>query len=307
MHTFGGGCGIGGSLGADASSHSILDKIGQVEDNLDRLSDKGNTYTFTVDVGGSGGDGGGGGDVNLTYGGQIATAGDLADAIVLQSISGGGGQGGSSSASGSQVQANIAVGVGGKGGTSDNAGTITTYFNDSNLNSVNTNGYGSVGVLMQSIGGGGGQGGDGSDQAEGDITVGGSAGGTGGTGGGGGLIQSTPGNDSGWVNLTTQGDEAHGLVAQSIGGGGGIASTGTVDGVRSATVGGTGGAAGDGAFQTFTHAGFAAGSGAGGGFVIVRDRVGRSDGSVPHVVANRVADRGVLSGGSAVPVVQVVS
>ncbi len=253
LQSIGGGGGIGGSLGADASSHSILDRIADVENNIDRLTDEGNTYTLTVAVGGKGGSGGSGGDVDLTFGGWINTAGDWADGIVAQSISGGGGQGGSSTASGSKVQANIDVGVGGKGGTSDDAGDVTVFFDANHPNNITTNGYSAYGVLLQSIGGGGGQGGDGSDQAAGDLTVGGSAGGAGGSGGSGGAIQTPSGNDGSWLSLTTYGDESHGIVAQSIGGGGGAGGAGNSAAAKSPSshnvnisVGGSGGVSGDG-------------------------------------------------------------
>uniref|UniRef100_UPI0031D3348F autotransporter domain-containing protein n=1 Tax=Inquilinus sp. TaxID=1932117 RepID=UPI0031D3348F len=257
LQSIGGGGGLGGSIGADASSHPILDRIGEFKDNKDRLSDEGNTYTLTVDVGGKGGGGGDGGTVSLDHKGKIATSGDWADGIVAQSIGGGGGAGGSATASGSKVRANITVGVGGHGGTAGNGGTINVTLDDSHDNEVNTQGYAAHAVVLQSIGGGGGQGGDGSDQASGNITVGGDAGGTAGAGGDGGTIQSpTPGN---WLNLSTRGDDAIGILAQSIGGGGGTGGAGNSSAAKNVgghavavVVGGQGGVSGNGGTVSLT-------------------------------------------------------
>jgi len=261
LQSIGGGGGLGGSIGADASSHPILDRIGEFKDNKDRLSDEGNTYTLTVDVGGTGGGGGNGGAVALTHSGKITTAGDWADGIVAQSIGGGGGAGGSATASGSKVQANITVGVGGKGGSAATGGTVTAIFDDSHSNQVNTSGYAANAVVLQSIGGGGGQGGDGSDQAAGNLTVGGDGGGTGGGGGDGGTVQINPLVDGrgSWLNALTRGDDAIAILAQSIGGGGGTGGAGNSAAAKNidshavaVVVGGKGGVSGNGGAVTLT-------------------------------------------------------
>ena len=261
LQSIGGGGGLGGSIGADASSHPILDRIGEFKDNKDRLSDEGNTYTLTVDVGGTGGGGGNGGAVSLTHSGRIATAGDWADGIVAQSIGGGGGAGGSSTASGSKVQANITVGVGGKGGSAATGGSVAVIFDDSHNNQITTTGYAANAVVLQSIGGGGGQGGDGSDQAAGNLTVGGDGGGTGGGGGNGGTVQINPLIDGrgSWLNAQTSGDDAIGILAQSIGGGGGTGGAGNSTAAKNVgghavavVVGGKGGVSGSGEAVTLT-------------------------------------------------------
>ncbi|TSD90205.1 autotransporter outer membrane beta-barrel domain-containing protein [Mycobacterium sp. KBS0706] len=261
LQSIGGGGGLGGSIGADASSHPILDRIGEFKDNKDRLSDEGNTYTLSVDVGGTGGGGGNGGAVSLTHSGRIATAGDWADGIVAQSIGGGGGAGGSATASGSKVQANITVGVGGKGGSAATGGTVSAIFDDSYNNQANTSGYAANAVVLQSIGGGGGQGGDGSDQAAGNLTVGGDGGGTGGGGGDGGTVQINPLVDGrgSWLNAMTSGDDAIGILAQSIGGGGGTGGAGNSSAAKNigghavaVVVGGKGGVSGNGEAVTLT-------------------------------------------------------
>ncbi|MGF6257356.1 uncharacterized protein YhjY with autotransporter beta-barrel domain [Ensifer sp. LBL] len=226
--SIGGGGGLGGSVGqASSGDTEPLDDQG----GSDCLSDDGDGksgYCFDVNVGAAIDDGGTGGTaangntVTLTHAGGINTTGDWADGIVAQSIGGGGGAGGSSTASGSQATANITVGVGGRGGAGGNGGKVDITFDDNHGNSINTSGYSAYGVLLQSIGGGGGQGGDGSDQAAGKITVGGGFGGSGGSGGSGGQVQA-----QGWINLSTSGDDAHGIAAQSIGGGGGVGGAGS--------------------------------------------------------------------------------
>ncbi|WP_254241328.1 autotransporter outer membrane beta-barrel domain-containing protein [Achromobacter insolitus] len=251
LQSIGGGGGLGGSLGADASSYPILDRIGNHGDNKERLDDENSTYEFGVDVGGTGGTAGHGGNVTVNYAGKIATSGDWADGLVAQSIGGGGGVGGSSSASGSKIKANAVIGVGGSGGAGGNGGNLNFYFDDNHGNSISTTGYNAYGVLLQSVGGGGGQGGDGSDQAQGTITVGASFGGTGGVAGNGGNILTS--SAQGWLNVQTSGDDAPALAMQSIGGGGGTAGAGNSSSKlqqdshsMSVSVGGTGGLSGSG-------------------------------------------------------------
>ncbi|WP_088155241.1 autotransporter outer membrane beta-barrel domain-containing protein [Achromobacter xylosoxidans] len=251
LQSIGGGGGLGGSLGADASSYPILDRIGNHSDNKERLDDENSTYQFGVDVGGTGGTGGHGGNVTVNYAGKIATAGDWADGLVAQSIGGGGGVGGSSSASGSKIKANATIGVGGSGGAGGNGGVLSFFFDDDHGNSIATAGYNAYGVLLQSIGGGGGQGGDGSDQAQGTITVGASFGGTGGVAGNGGNILTSGGGS--WLNVQTAGDDSPALAMQSIGGGGGTAGAGNSSSKlqqdshsMSVAVGGSGGLSGSG-------------------------------------------------------------
>ena len=58
------------------------------------LSNVSTTNSLTVAVGGTGGAGGAGGDITVTNTGSVATMGIMSDAIVVQSIGGGGGKGG---------------------------------------------------------------------------------------------------------------------------------------------------------------------------------------------------------------------
>ncbi|WP_346910584.1 autotransporter outer membrane beta-barrel domain-containing protein [uncultured Roseibium sp.] len=250
LQSIGGGGGIGGSLGNDASSHKVLDAIGALKKQIKRLSDSGSSYSFTVDVGGGGGSGGNGNQVKYFHQGQIITQGAWADGVVLQSIGGGGGQGGSSSASGSEVSASVELAIGGKGGSGGDGGEVAIWLPGSDNSFINTAGFAASGMTMQSIGGGGGQGGDGSDNQTGTLAIGGDGGGTGGAGGDGGEVHTY---DTSAVTITTSGNDATALVAQSIGGGGGTGGVGSsaettrVDGSElSVSVGGSGGVAGNG-------------------------------------------------------------
>lgn len=250
LQSIGGGGGLGGSAGGDASADGDSSAASVMASDDGEVDDSDTSYNFNVDVGGKGGLGGGGGVVNLTYLGRIVTSGDRADGIVLQSIGGGGGAGGSSTASGSEATASINLGLGGHGGVSGAGGAINISFDDDNSLSITTSGYMAYGVLAQSIGGGGGQGGDGSNKATGGISIGGGFGGSGGASGNGGTITI---EDRSWINITTNGDDAHAVVLQSIGGGGGVAGAGnsTSSGEDDShsielSVGGAAGAAGNG-------------------------------------------------------------
>ncbi|AXY57413.1 hypothetical protein CDG60_13070 [Acinetobacter chinensis] len=127
----------------------------------------------------------------------IYTKGNRADAIFAQSVGGGGGVGGTASAK---------LAIGGDGGTAGNGGRVVVE----NALSLFTDGLFSRGIFAQSIGGGGGTGGD----IEKKATVG--IGGSGKNAGNADTV--TVDNDAG---ILTKGDGAQGILAQSIGGGGG--------------------------------------------------------------------------------------
>src|SRR5690606_17299300 len=113
-----------------------------------------------------------------------------------------------------------------------NANSSSLYMSDG---SIYTAGSGSLGALIQSIGGGGGDGGG----SYGAVSIGAS-------GGKGGKGEWALGNLSS-AQITTSGDTAHGVVAQSIGGGGGNAGNAVGVGLfASAAVGASGGDGGDG-------------------------------------------------------------
>jgi hypothetical protein len=219
----------------------------------------GASLSASVAVGGSGGAGGNAAPLSVALVQQAISTGlstrsgtnqNPVDSfgVLAQVIGGGGGAGGSSMAqafaqalpvpglSGAAVAGSVSAAVGGDGGRTGSLGTLT-FTMDSN-SSITTQGQGSHGVVLQSIGGGGGVGGDSSamattaafgraaTQAETDtftmeLSLG--LGGSGANGGNGGEIKATITGSS----ITTYGDYANGLVAQSLGGGGGNAGYGS--------------------------------------------------------------------------------
>jgi uncharacterized protein YhjY with autotransporter beta-barrel domain len=200
---------IGGGGGAGGAAHSL---------------DVGAQVTMAAAVGGSGGTGGTAGGVTVSNGGTIVTMNGDAFGVLAQSIGGGGGQGGASWAETINVfnspevpSVNITTSIGGNGGSGGNAGAVTVH----NSGIVFTQQAGSIGVYAQSVGGGGGTGGMSgaaeiatqSSNVNASVTVGGK----GRAGGTGGNVQVT--NDEGVV--MTFGENAIGIWAQSIGGGGG--------------------------------------------------------------------------------------
>lgn len=216
--SIGGGGGDGGfSIGAS----------GTVSDSTSKLQT----------VGGSGGAAGKGADVivqnnafaNSTS--MITTAQDLSYGILAQSVGGGGGNGGfaisGSLSTGGGAEANATGGQGSGGG---DAGRVTVTSGGSIITGTpvvvagfvtgSTGGQGSIGILAQSIGGGGGSGGFAGGLA---LGIGGDAatnttGGNGAVGGNGGIVTV---NTLAGASITTFGDNATGILAQSVGGGGG--------------------------------------------------------------------------------------
>jgi len=205
-------------------------------------------------VGGTGGDGGVGGSATGRIGDDVTTEGDRSTAVIVQSVGGGGGSGGfnvnGSIGGGGTVGVGVAVGVGGSGGGGGNAGAATgTVVGD-----IWTKGEQSGGLLVQSVGGGGGSGGFNVSGSVGvaqtvgaGVSVG--IGGAGGGGGDGGLVVATMTGD-----VLTEKADSDGVVAQSIGGGGGsggfnvsgsIGGAGSVAGAVSVGIGGAGGDGGD--------------------------------------------------------------
>lgn len=162
-----------------------------------------------VAIGGKGATAGNGGNVNVKLGNSsvVQTSGADANAIVVQSIGGGGGEGGSASSVGLDV---LTKSLGGSGSAAGNGGTV----NVETAGKIRTTGKGAVGVLAQSIGGGGGSGGNSLSAGITLAAIG--VGGTGGVSGHGGKV-----NFSNRANIETSGVEAYGALLQSVGGGGG--------------------------------------------------------------------------------------
>jgi hypothetical protein len=206
-----------------------------------------------ISVGGRGGGGGGGGDIEVDNSGNITTIGAQSIGILAQSISGGGGIAGTSAA---KVQGNNAgntsvlslpIAIGADGGVSGPAGAVGV----NNYAAIITRSHDAIGILAQSINGGGGivrtRSSDASDNnGGGAVATGGSYGinltfgGSGGTPNSG--FSAGPVGVSHYGSITTGtyntttgvrgGNNAYGILAQSIGGGGGVVLGGTPNGTN---------------------------------------------------------------------------
>ncbi len=194
-------------------------------------SDSSLTVNLGAGLSGSGGGAGNGGQVTVLNAGSITTFGPLSPAIFGQSIGGGGGLGGASNPAMDQAQVNsstvnLSMSLGGANGLSGSGGQVGVT--DSGV--IVTGGDASPGILAQSIGGGGGHGG---------VTMMGARNTTDGTGllgtvtlgmdrtGNGQAAWNAPSGGQVTVttsNITTTGNESPGVLAQSVGGGGGIAA-----------------------------------------------------------------------------------
>ncbi|MEG1453722.1 hypothetical protein, partial [Brevundimonas sp.] len=215
--------------------------------------------TMTMSIGGTGGEGAVGGQVFVDNSGKILTAGEKAFGIRAQSIGGGGGIGGSSVAAtlqGWDENNALEVNIGGSGGEGG-AGDLVDV---TNTGLIYTKGAGASGISANSIGGGGGDGGmvmsmtilaaGGDKESKRLVTNIGGSGGTGGTGGNVIVRNLATSGEEFSGTILTEGDAAHGILAQSIGGGGGNGSsvlslqTGVVTKdsiIASLNLGGTGG------------------------------------------------------------------
>ncbi|WP_421934474.1 hypothetical protein [Phenylobacterium sp.] len=212
-------------------------------------------------LGGAGGASGAGGAVTVANKGAISTLGDLSYGILAQSVGGGGGIGGTGAG---EIGGgySFSLSIGGKGGSVDNGGAVKV----AQEGDVVTFGASSAGVLAQSIGGGGGVGGAANASNYLNVALGGSG---------------TSGGDGGDVEVSvkgaiaTSGKAAYGVLAQSVGGGGGLGGgvvpatlvfgvdplglvkidTGIPYSVASLGMGGGGGAGGDGGAVKVTTSG----------------------------------------------------
>jgi hypothetical protein len=190
-----------------------------------------NIITALLSIGGRGGGGGRGASVVIANEGDIRTVGGSADGIHAESIGGGGGSGGRTSPdifvdSGTTLLASIdniqqasqvtaTVRIGGSGGDGNVGGDVSV----ANLGTIDVGGISASGVFARSIGGGGGSGGlatapimGSTSQLSLDLTVGGE----GGTGNHGGQVLVE--NEG---SIVTRGASGYGILAESIGGGGG--------------------------------------------------------------------------------------
>lgn len=208
---------FGQSVGGGGGAAGDLGGIG--------TDDASNKWQAAIAIGGGGG-AGNGGEVTLDHqqGTVIETYGVGAFGIYAQSIGGGGGVGGdgagaanSDDATQTTKNANVAINVGGQNGSTGDGDDVTVTVDGD----VTTGGLGATAIMAQSIGGGGGIGGAGVNGLSGSVTLGGS----GGASGDGAGVSVTGGGQ-----VTTGGAAdirvaAHGIVAQSVGGGGGYAGS----------------------------------------------------------------------------------
>ncbi|MDB5735473.1 MAG: Outer rane autotransporter barrel [Alphaproteobacteria bacterium] len=206
---------------------------------------------ISLALGGSAGPGGKAAAVTVSsITGSITTLGARASGIFAQSIGGGGGNGGFAISASAGPDFSVSVGVGGQGSGGGKGSTVGV----TNASAITTSGDNSYGIFAQSVGGGGGNGGlaiaaSASDGVSGAFAVGGHAGG---------------GGDSDVVTvlntglIITKGDQADGILAQSVGGGGGnggLAISGAVGigGALGFSIGGDGGSGGNGAQVSLTN------------------------------------------------------
>jgi hypothetical protein len=199
-------------------------------------------------VGGSGGAAGDASTVTVDVFNNITTSGPLSHGVLAQSVGGGGGDGGFSVGAGFSLQSATSLqSVGGSGGGGGDAAKVTVNVGSAStplFPTIHTKDDGSIGVFAQSVGGGGGSGGFSggltlsiTGKAENNV-----GGGGGGAGGLGGEVQVTN-----WGTIKTEGNNAAGVLAQSVGGGGGnggfsiSGSLGQSAGIVNAVGGGAGG------------------------------------------------------------------
>jgi hypothetical protein len=197
--------------------------------------------TAGLSIGGKGGEARDGDTVTVRAANTIITEGDDAHGLFAQSVGGGGGKGGFAVTGTINATGGVGAALGGGGGGGGAANTVTV---ENRGAAISTLGNHSYGLLAQSVGGGGG---DGGFAVAGSISQGASANfGLGGDGEEAGVgrdvfVTSTS-------QITTQGNDSHGLFAQSVGGGGGsggfsVAGTITASG---GSVGAALGGSGDG-------------------------------------------------------------
>lgn len=218
--SIGGSGGTGGS--ATTATLAFPVKIGEAEIPA---------IAINMAVGGKGGGGGAAGEVDIHNLGAIETTGFLANGVFAQSVGGSGGRGGNATNIQITYDATFSgtVAIGGSGGKGGVGNTVSV----DNSGLISTQGDWSAGVFAQSVGGGGGLGGNATTVAlsltppptspedfipspsmKFDLAVGGN----GGSGAQGGAV--TVNNLVGGT-VTTTGNFAAGVMAQSVGGAGG--------------------------------------------------------------------------------------
>lgn len=161
--SIGGGGGNGGDSSAMAATIGYGIPIPFVSNQITPST---NAINISHSVGGKGGSGGNGATTTFTLGDSgssasaIKTSGDGAIGALVQSVGGNGGNGGIGNAAvnswSTSQNADITIGVGGQGAGGGDGGSATATI-DAN-GTITTHGHGAEGLLTQSIGGGGGVG-----------------------------------------------------------------------------------------------------------------------------------------------------
>lgn len=238
------------------------------------------SVSLGLTVSGGGGAAGDGDTVTLTSTADttsITTQGDVAHGVVLQSVGGGGGM---AASGGTAVSDDWAVNYtfGGGAGASGVGGEVTADFGQGKT-TIATQGVGSVGVIAQSVGGGGGL----AAVLPGQKATVGQFGSDSSSASPGEDVSVTLSQDQ--SGITTQGVGSHGIVAQSIGGGGGMfigySPQGAVPQLTSKFDGKSTSGAGSGASVTVSTAGAVTTSGAG-AFGIIAQSIGGGGGIIAN-------------------------
>lgn len=297
VQSIGGGGGAGGDSYANASAGVLQKMVNYATGAADPESFD---FSVSVTLGGAAGGGGSGATARAYNDGAITTSGLFSDAIMVQSIGGGGGNAttgnGKSTAADGKVSGSLSVGLGAQGGSGGDGGAV--YAGNGVKGLIVTSGNNSRGMLVQSIGGGGGTSGGGGGTASGSVSVSIGLGATGSNGGAGGAIQVWNAG-----TIITSGDWSDGILAQSVGGGGGMAGAGdssiTVPTPSTIT---NYLPSGDTAAQTSqlaVTAGTAGGDGGAGGSVVVGRTSSAYAGAsaADAVVTGSIATSGILSNG----------
>ena len=284
-----------GSDADDIAAQSIGGGGGQGGFSISAAANTDSTSKFaglSFALGSNGGAGGNSGNVvvNDTSGAQLTTTGTHADGILAQSVGGGGGDGGFSVATNATSTYGLGLSLGGAGGSGGSAGTVGV----TNAGAIGTLGDFSNGIFAQSVGGGGGTGafaviGGVTTSVNGQVAIGGAGAGAGNAG------AVTVGNSG---LIVTQGQQAMGIDAESIGGGGGsggfsVASSLTTSSGTGVSIGGTAGGGGNGAGVTVTNSGNIETTGAT-SHGIYAESVGGGGGSGGFSVAGGVTGGGAL-------------
>jgi uncharacterized protein YhjY with autotransporter beta-barrel domain len=242
---------IGGGGGAGGAAHTSTNDLSiPGADLLNNKAVSTDATQYQIVVGGQGASGGDGSSVVVNQTGNVTTFGTGSYGIFAQSIGDGGGVGGAGAVADTT---NASIAIGGAGGASGNGGAVTVTVNGN----LFTAGDGAAAIFAQSVGGGGGVAGNidtgltNSAQSTGKGFAYEQSGGSGGTG------SNVTVNSKG--NITTMGNGAYGIFAQSIGGGGGL--TGGLGTNNLPLIGsilnfaGSVGGAGNGGNVTVTHTG----------------------------------------------------